>query len=234
MAKSASAGSAVKRAPRKTRPATATKSTARARGATPAPRRQRLAPEVRASLILDCAAKLILENGFTEISMERIGRDAGVSKALIYNYFPNLTDLLRALLEREIAELQKRGLEEVKASGDFRELIRRTTRMYIHHVAERGPLLRRLWNEPSVARSVADIRKRGDEATLQYFVKRARKEYGLPQDVATAAIDMQMALTETAAQHLYNTQNDIELATDICVHLLLGGMESLSRAYRKK
>ena len=163
-----------------------------------------------------------------------MGRDAGVSKALIYNYFPNLTDLLRALLEREINELQKRSLAEVKASGDFQDLIRRTTRLYINHVAERGPLLQRLWNETSVARSVADMHKRGNEETLRYFVKRVRKEYGLPQDVATAAVDMQMALTETAAQHLYNTHNDVELATDICVHLLLGGMESLSRAYRKK
>jgi AcrR family transcriptional regulator len=197
-------------------------------------RRQRLAPEVRAGLILDCAAKLVLKDGFTEISMERIGRDAGVSKALIYNYFPNLTDLLRALLEREISELQRRGLEEVKASGDFSDLIRRTTRLYIRYVAERGPLLQRLWNEPSVARSVAGMHKSGNEATLRYFAKRASKEHGLPLDVATAAVDMQMALTETAAQHLYNTDNDAELAADICVHLLLGGMESLSRAYRKK
>ncbi len=210
------------------------KSTAGAKTKAAAPRRQRLAPEVRAGLILDCAAKLIIDEGFTEISMERVGRDAGVSKALIYNYFPNLTDLLRALLEREINELQKRSLAEVKASGDFQDLIRRTTRLYINHVAERGPLLQRLWNETSVARSVADMHKRGNEETLRYFVKRVRKEYGLPQDVATAAVDMQMALTETAAQHLYNTHNDVELATDICVHLLLGGMESLSRAYRKK
>jgi TetR/AcrR family transcriptional regulator, fatty acid biosynthesis regulator len=198
------------------------------------PRRQRLAPEVRAGLILDCAAKLILEAGFTEITMERVGRDAGVSKALIYNYFPNLTDLLRALLAREIAELQKRGRDEVKAAGDFRDLIRRTTRMYIRHVAERGPLLQRLWNESSVARSVADEDKRGHDEASRYFVKRVRKEYGLPLDVAIAAVDMQMALTETAAQHLYNTHNDVDLATDICVHLLLGGLESLSRAYQKK
>ena len=199
----------------------------------PAAPRRRLAPEVRAGLILDCAAKLILEDGFTEITMERIGRDAGVSKALIYNYFPNLNDLLHALLARELAELQKRGVDEIKASGDYRDLVRRTTRMYILHVSERGPLLQRLWNEPSIARSFADVHRRGNEETLKYFAKRSSKEYGLPLDVATAAVDMQMALTETAAQHLYHTQGDVDLATDIAVHLLLGGMESLSRTYRK-
>ena len=197
-------------------------------------KRQRLAPEVRAGLILDCASKLILDDGFTEISMERIGRDAGVSKALIYNYFPNLTDLLRALLEREITALQIRGLEEVKAAENFADLLRRTTRMYIQHVAERGPLLQRLWKESAVARSVADVDKKGHDQAVSYFVKRVRKEYGLPADIAAAAVDMQMSMTETAAQHLSNTHNDIDLATDICVHLMLGGLDKLSRAYRKK
>lgn len=197
-------------------------------------RRQRLAPEVRAGLILDCASRLILEDGFTEISMERVGRDAGVSKALIYNYFPNLTDLLRALLEREITALQLRGLEEVRAADSFEDLIRRTTRMYIQHVAERGPLLQRLWKESSVARSVADVDKRGHDQAVSYFVKRVRKEYGLPEDVAIAAVDMQMAMTETAAQHLSTAHNDVDLATDICVNLLLGGLDRLARAYRKK
>jgi TetR/AcrR family transcriptional regulator, fatty acid biosynthesis regulator len=197
------------------------------------PKRKRLSPEVRADLILDCAAKLILEDGLTEISMERVGRDAGVSKALIYNYFPNLTDLLRALLEREITELREKGIAEIQAAGDFRDLIRRTTRTYIEHVYRRGPLLQRLWKESAVARAVMENNQRGHDETMRYFVKRVRKEYGLPLDVAIATVDMQMAMTETAAQHLFNTNNNVDLATDICVHLLLGGLESLAREYKK-
>jgi TetR/AcrR family transcriptional regulator, fatty acid biosynthesis regulator len=198
------------------------------------PKRQRMAPEVRAGLILDCAARLILDSGLTEISMERIGRDAGVSKALIYNYFPNLNDLLRALLEREIQALQERSLSEVKAAEGFEDLIRRTTRMYIQHIAERGPLLQRLWQESAIARAFADVDKRGHDEAVDYFVKRVRKEYGLPTDVATAAVDMQMAMTEAAAQHLSLMNNDTDLATETCVNLLLGGLDRLARAYRKK
>jgi AcrR family transcriptional regulator len=197
-------------------------------------RRQRLAPEVRAGLILDCAAKLIVEEGFTEISMERIGRDAGVSKALIYNYFPNLSDLLRALLEREINELREKGIAEINAADSFQDVIRRTTRTYIEHVYRRGSLLQRLWKESSVAKTLEEQDRRGHDETMRYFVKRVRKEYGLPLEVAIAAVDMQMAMTETAAQHLSNTNNNVDLATDICVHLLLGGLDSLAKAYQKK
>ncbi len=196
------------------------------------PKRQRLAPEVRAGLILDSASRLILADGFTEVSMERIGRDAGVSKALIYNYFPNLSDLLRALLTREIVEMRKRSLKEVAVADNFTDLLRRTTHMYLAHVQERGPLLQRLWKESSVARSVAEVDQQSRAETLRYFVKQVRKEYGLPLEVAIAAVDMQMAMTETAAQHLSKSNNSIEVATDICVRLMIGGLEALATAYR--
>ena len=126
-------------------------------------RRQRLAPEARAQQILDVAAKLLLDEGFTEVSMERLGREAGISKALVYNYFPNRNDLLRALLEREMAVLRESQAAAVAQAKDFRDLLRQTTRIYIEHVHARGSLLRKLWAEPAVARAVAD-------------------SYGLPRD----------------------------------------------------
>ncbi|MES3023030.1 MAG: TetR/AcrR family transcriptional regulator [Pseudomonadota bacterium] len=204
------------------------------KAATPKAPRRRLAPEDRVEQILDCAGQLIMDGGLTEISMERLGRDAGVSKALIYNYFPNLTDLLRALLEREIVHLREKSVRVIADSGDFADMIRQTTRMYVEHIATRGSLLQRLWQEPSVARAVADKNLHSKDEATRYFVKRVRKEYGLPLEVAIAAVDMQMSMTETAAQHNFNSRNDIDLATDICVRLLLGGLEALAMAYQDK
>jgi AcrR family transcriptional regulator len=185
-------------------------------------RRQRLAPEERAGQILDFAARLIIEEGFTELSMERLAREAGISKALIYNYFPNRNDMLRALLEREMQVLRERQLREINAATDFRDLVYRTTRTYVAQVKERGALLQRLW---------AHLSQR-DEA-LRFMSRQVAKEYGLPRDVATTAVDMQMAMTEAAAQHLSNSHDDVDFATSICVTLLLGGGEALARAYGK-
>ena len=201
--------------------------------ASPERRRQRLAPEARADQILDVAAKLILAEGLTEVSMERLGRDAGISKALIYNYFPNRNELLRALLEREIAALRGRQVAEVKAASDFGELVRRTTRIYVEHVNERGALLQRLWAEPAVSRTVAEEDTRSRDAAMRYFARQVTKEYGLPMDVALSAVDMQMAMTEAAAQHLSNSHNDVDFATDICVTLLLGGLDALAKRHQR-
>ena len=64
-------------------------------------KRRRLSPEVRQNLILDVAADIVVADGVSAVSMELVGREAGVSKALVYSYFPNRIDLLGALLRRE-------------------------------------------------------------------------------------------------------------------------------------
>jgi TetR/AcrR family transcriptional regulator, fatty acid biosynthesis regulator len=198
-----------------------------------AQRRQRLAPEARAQQILDVAAKLLLEEGFSEVSMERLGREAGISKALVYNYFPNRNDLLRALLEREMAVLRESQVAAVASAKDFRDLVRQTTRIYIEHVHARGALLRKLWSEPAVARAVAEQNLTGREEAMRYFARQVAREYGLPRDVAMPAVDMGMAMTEAAAQHLSQSHDDVDFATDICVTLLLGGMDALKRKHLK-
>jgi TetR/AcrR family transcriptional regulator, fatty acid biosynthesis regulator len=196
-------------------------------------RRQRLAPEARAQQILDVAAKLLLDEGFSEVSMERLGREAGISKALVYNYFPNRNDLLRALLEREIAVLRASQAAAVAAAKDFRDLVQRTTRLYIEHVHARGALLRKLWSEPAVARAVAEQHLTGREEAMRYFARQVSREYGLPREVAIPAVDMGMAMTEAAAQHLSQSRDDVDFATEICVTLLLGGMDALKRKHAK-
>lgn len=196
-------------------------------------RRQRLAPQERAGQILDFAAKLIIEEGLTELSMERLGREAGISKALIYNYFPNRNDLLRELLKREMEVLRERQLAQIGAAVDFRDLVYRTTRTYVAQVKERGALLQRLWAEPAVARSVADQNLRKREEALRFMVNQVVKAYNLPKDVATSAVDMGMAMTEAAAQHLPSSHDDVDFATDVCVTLLMGGLDALAREHAK-
>ena len=210
-----------------------TSTTKKKTAAAPAKRRQRLAPQERSGQILDFAAKLIIEEGLTELSMERLGREAGISKALIYNYFPNRNDLLRELLKREMEVLRERQLAQIGAAVDFRDLVYRTTRTYVAQVKERGALLQRLWAEPAVARSVADQNVRKREEALRFMVNQVIKAYNLPKDVATSAVDMGMAMTEAAAQHLPSSHDDVDFATNICVTLLLGGLGALAQEHAK-
>ena len=45
--------------------------------------RTRLNPEERKSMILDHAAKFIAAEGVSALTMERLGKEAGISKSLV-------------------------------------------------------------------------------------------------------------------------------------------------------
>jgi AcrR family transcriptional regulator len=61
----------------------------------------RMAPERRREQVLDAALRVILELGYSGVSIEAIAREAGVTRPVIYDHFANLAQLLGALIERE-------------------------------------------------------------------------------------------------------------------------------------
>src|SRR5580704_2057305 len=72
--------------------------------AAPKPRRPyapRLPPGQRREQLIDAALSVIVDQGYEGVSIEAIARTAGVTRPVIYDHFPNLGKLLRALIERE-------------------------------------------------------------------------------------------------------------------------------------
>lgn len=62
-------------------------------------------PEARRPEILSAALKAFSDNGFAETRLEDVAADAGVSKALIYLYFEDKEEVLRAVI-RETLEMR--------------------------------------------------------------------------------------------------------------------------------
>jgi len=58
-------------------------------------------PEARRQQLLDAALGVILEQGYAGVSIEAIARSAGVTRPVVYDHFPNLGLLLKALFDRE-------------------------------------------------------------------------------------------------------------------------------------
>jgi AcrR family transcriptional regulator len=55
--------------------------------------------------LLDLGAELFTRHGYDELSMAKIARAAGISKALLYHYFPSKQAYFAATLEQAAAEL---------------------------------------------------------------------------------------------------------------------------------
>ena len=192
-------------------------------------KRTRLAPEARREQILDEAARLVLSEGLHAVSMERLGRDVGISKGLVYNYFATRDVLLAALLQRAQLELRDRGMVSALQARSYADLIRQTTRLYLEQTRDRGALIAALLSDPSVARLMEEEGRADRDATVRFFVRATRREFDLPLPLAIIAVDMLAALTDRAGQLVSQGLVDVEAATEICVELITGGLAGLNR-----
>jgi AcrR family transcriptional regulator len=83
----------------------------------------RLPREQRRAQLLDITKAIVGEDGLHAVSIDRVAREAGVSRPIVYEHFGELGGLLKALLARE-GERALRQLEEfMPAPGVRGELL---------------------------------------------------------------------------------------------------------------
>lgn len=80
-------------------------------------RRKRLTGEKRREAILESALEVIAQRGYHASSIDDIAREAGVSKALIYEHFASKQDLYAELLEQHAGQLFSSLAEAISDAG---------------------------------------------------------------------------------------------------------------------
>jgi AcrR family transcriptional regulator len=68
----------------------------------------RMPVDERREQLLKLGAELFARHSFGELSMARIAREAGISKALVYHYFPSKRDFFVATLQDAAEEIARR------------------------------------------------------------------------------------------------------------------------------
>ncbi len=94
-----------------------------------APAYTRLNVDERRRQLLDAGAKVFATHPFEEITMRQIAEAAGVSKPLLYHYFPSKDDLFVAALTEAASELQ--ALIEPSGEGTPVEQLTRSLDAYL-------------------------------------------------------------------------------------------------------
>ena len=99
----------------------------------------RLGVDERRRQLLELGTELFTRHSYGELSMAQIAREAGISKALLYHYFPSKRDFFVATLARAAEELRARTepdpskppLEQLTGSLDgYLELIEENPASY--------------------------------------------------------------------------------------------------------
>jgi AcrR family transcriptional regulator len=107
------------------------------------PAYRRMQNEERRALLLERATELFGEHGYDALSMSQIAREANISKALLYHYFPSKSRLFEAALAAGAAELRARA--EPDPTLPPAEQLAATLEAFLEWVEERpGPYAKML------------------------------------------------------------------------------------------
>lgn len=196
--------------------------------------RTRLEPEARQAQILDHAARLVAEEGLSGFSMDRVARDAGVSKALVYNYFSSQTNLLRSLLKRDLERIQRDQMHAAMSARTFPELVRNTTHIALLEAEKRGAFVRRLLNEPSLADAVDTVRTPDHDTNVRYLARRISKEFDVVMADALRLTEIGLGLTIAAGDYLQKSGAPRSEVEDITVSMIIGAVKAGAAQSRRK
>jgi TetR/AcrR family transcriptional repressor of mexJK operon len=136
----------------------------------------------KAKKVIAAALRLIVEQGFQHASMEAIAREAGVSKATLYAYFPSKNKLLEHLIVNECRKISA-SLDMPEIDLGLAESLRRFASQYIRLFVDRDPrkfaffhaLLRETAQFPELARLMVESGPRADASRLASLMEQARR-----------------------------------------------------------
>ena len=189
--------------------------------------RQRLSAEVRRRQIMDAAAALVLAQGYLPLSLEKLAAQVGVSKGLIYEYFPTQADLFVALVGDELSVLAAAGVEAAASADDLVLAAQAAADLYLRHTADRGPVahfvLRDIYMKGRVMRAEAQVRDR----LFRRFARRARRELRLPPAEATAAVVLVLAIPEEMGRLVWQGEMPLERGRELVSQMVGSAIAAL-------
>jgi AcrR family transcriptional regulator len=85
------------------------------------PRPVRLTGPERREQLLDVTKRIVGEDGLHAVSIDRVAREAGITRPIVYEHFSNLAGLLDALLTREATFAREQLATALRLVPDGRE-----------------------------------------------------------------------------------------------------------------
>ena len=188
--------------------------------------RRRLAPEERRNHLLDCARQIVLDQGLSTLTMERLASEAGVSNPLIYKYFDTRLQLLQELLIREHKAFQQSFTESEPRVGSYRDVLRGYVDINFRQFAG-GDVLGILLGQADVSQVLKD-RERARHAP--FLINELAHEFNIAKSLAEKILVLSSGASLAAAEHYSRVGGDREAQIDQTVAFIFGGIQQILKA----
>ncbi|GAB3797022.1 hypothetical protein GCM10028798_07630 [Humibacter antri] len=140
-------------------------------------------PERRQAQIVEVAAKHFARDGVTGSSMSAIAREASVTRALVYHYFPGKGALLDAVLRREADRLLAATAPD-PALTPRRNLANALVAFFDHHAASAGPVRELYASTPAAGSTASNLAAANHAIQVDRILAVSQAEPTVPAQVA--------------------------------------------------
>jgi AcrR family transcriptional regulator len=180
-------------------------------------RRTRLAREERRELLVDAATQVFNGRDPSEVTFEEIADAAGVSRALVYNYFGDRQGVLEAVARRSADQLETQVRDALSSTRGRRSALHEMVRVHVEYARVEPDGYRYAWGTlgPPV---VLEVREQ--------ILENVARALGGGEDGRIAASGVLGSLQEMVRTALVEDVEP-ERAIDVITAFLAGGLAAL-------
>ncbi|HVA43736.1 MAG TPA: TetR/AcrR family transcriptional regulator [Acidimicrobiales bacterium] len=190
-------------------------------------RRSRLPAPIRRDQLLDAARALVLEAGTEAVTMESVAAAAGVSKTLGYAYFDNRTELLLALFDREVGDLQRRAAAEMADSPGLTDKLRAAVRVWFDVVASEGGVASVLLQSSQLRGRLGERRQEALRSIEELYGRQVAVEFGVPEERAVVVMAALIAALGGVIDRWTSTGEPRELVESVYLEMADAALRQL-------
>ena len=191
----------------------------------------RLSPEDRKQRILDAIASLIEKGRIADLSISEITGEAGVSKALIYKYYPSIAVMLENLLEREYVNSLDTLTNKLESASTFPEVLHVLVNQNFDECVE-NPALNTLRNLPSLQQKFKQLV--AEEGRLISVLNRVLKNiYDIDDETAGQIMEIGSGASYAAASFYLRKGGDRDQHVEAAIAYIHHGTQALLNQVEK-
>lgn len=187
----------------------------------------------RRAAIVDKAAELYARRGFASASVADLATALGISKSLIYHYYPSKEDILFEVMDQHLRQLTGAAdlvmAQTIEPSEKLREIARAFMRLYVGAVARHKVLLNELDSLPAERRvEIVRRQRRLIGAVESLLVEIQPKLRAQPQILQPAAMLFFGMINWTHTWFREDGAANAAEVADLAADIALGGLERLA------
>jgi AcrR family transcriptional regulator len=183
--------------------------------------RLRLQIDERRAQLLELGIKLFSTHSYNDLSIDDVAAEAGISKGLLYHYFPGTQEFYVEVIREASFRLQQLTAPDPTLSPAAR--LHAAVDAHLNYVQEYGPVYAAIYKSGvAIASEVSDILEEHRQVVLQYFLHDFR--ISKPRPVLRSALRAWISMVEGAS---LDWLDHPELDRDHLRELLIAGYAAM-------